>query len=904
MLTDLAVILPCHSLDDFPTHGRGDEAEGLLAAWSALWHPALLAAVGKTPLWHQASEPPPSAVGKLMVLPEAARSHLSEGYLTDVRQQGAVVIENMASRDQIAAAAIAAITTENPGAGSSQDANQLLADDFLALGFCYLQSELLTRRMRYSSHLDEGKFERAALAAARAWQSGNEVEVKLQLGIAFGALLQARSQYYPVDAYLIDVILIASTTIGRALRNELAGSTPRNVLISAEALELMAKSAPDSLTALRAAIESGKVGLIGGDFEEAEPPLLPHESILAELQAAAPIYERHLGRKPTIYGRRRFGLTPVLPQILHQSGFAGAWHVALDDGHFPQADRSKTRWEGVDGTSIDALVCLPFDAARAESFLKLPEELGNTMDNDFVATLMFARWPGGGSAFHHDLLRMAAYAPVLGKFVTVEEYFRETAESSIKSKFSPDQYRTPYLQQAVVNGAADPISKHVRNLSRQLQQEVESAVATMTAALTGKPTESKPTADDFAAALPRSNNPQELGVLIVNPLNFTRMVGLELPGNNSVEQLKMVAEVPPLGFAWIAAAEKPNEPARNRGRPIAGENVLLNEFCEVTISPTSGGIQSIYDLRTHGNRLSQQIAIRLPRASGSSTDRAADPDESPYTTMVADSVQIESSESVLGKIKSRGRLVDPAGRELARFTQNASLWQSSRVIGIEITIDNIAADFERDPWNSYMACRFALPDMEMELRRSVHGCSFPSDAKRLEAPQFVEIVSGRLRTAILTGGLPYHRRLGMRMLDSILLVRGETAKAFRLGIGIDVPHVWRAARELLLPPMTVSQQASPPISGDVGWLFHIDAPNVAATHWSPLAEAGRVIGFRVRLLETEGRSGRIRVRSFGPPVAAVQTNVSGEAQTTLSVHGDAIELEMVAYDWTQIEARW
>jgi hypothetical protein len=41
----LLILLPCHGLEDFPTHYEGSEADGLLAGWSALWHPALIAAV-------------------------------------------------------------------------------------------------------------------------------------------------------------------------------------------------------------------------------------------------------------------------------------------------------------------------------------------------------------------------------------------------------------------------------------------------------------------------------------------------------------------------------------------------------------------------------------------------------------------------------------------------------------------------------------------------------------------------------------------------------------------------------------------------------------------------------------------------------------------------------------------
>ncbi len=43
---ETCILLPCHSLEDFPMHHEGADADGLLAAWTALWHPALLAQTG------------------------------------------------------------------------------------------------------------------------------------------------------------------------------------------------------------------------------------------------------------------------------------------------------------------------------------------------------------------------------------------------------------------------------------------------------------------------------------------------------------------------------------------------------------------------------------------------------------------------------------------------------------------------------------------------------------------------------------------------------------------------------------------------------------------------------------------------------------------------------------------
>ena len=72
------------------------------------------------------------------------------------------------------------------------------------------------------------------------------------------------------------------------------------------------------------------------------------------------------------------------------SGF----HVTLDDGRFPQSDQAKIRWEGWDSSIVYALGRTPLDAALAESILSFSRRMGESMDTDHVATVVFAHWPG------------------------------------------------------------------------------------------------------------------------------------------------------------------------------------------------------------------------------------------------------------------------------------------------------------------------------------------------------------------------------------------------------------------------------------------------------------------------------------------------------------------------------
>src|SRR5262245_53314181 len=86
-------MFPCHGLEDVPCHLTGADAESLLASWTALWHPVLLAAGGKIPSWRRADEPGSASGEQLVVVPEAARRRVPDGYAADAAAGGMAVIE-------------------------------------------------------------------------------------------------------------------------------------------------------------------------------------------------------------------------------------------------------------------------------------------------------------------------------------------------------------------------------------------------------------------------------------------------------------------------------------------------------------------------------------------------------------------------------------------------------------------------------------------------------------------------------------------------------------------------------------------------------------------------------------------------------------------------------------------
>ena len=144
------------------------------------------------------------------------------------------MIRGLQRRPEIVAALLAALGEVGHGETAAQQlvahatVDPHLVDDFLALGTCYLYGELLARRMRYSSTVDEARLQTHALAAATAAVGGDVETARRELALAFAVLVEGRGRYYPVDASLVDLTLVASTTLGASLRKELAAQLRRH----------------------------------------------------------------------------------------------------------------------------------------------------------------------------------------------------------------------------------------------------------------------------------------------------------------------------------------------------------------------------------------------------------------------------------------------------------------------------------------------------------------------------------------------------------------------------------------------------------------------------------------------------------------------------------------------------
>ncbi len=974
--SQLVVLLPCTGIEDFSLDRQPDDAQQILEGYCGLWHPVLLHATGDVPSWCSAEDPPHDPAGHVVVIPDSSESQLPHEWITDAQEAGALVLQGFRRREELLPPIFAALDEQPPALDPEAVA------DFHALGLCHLFVELLTRQLRYMSNLDEESFRREATAAAEAAFEGDAETTQARIQAAYDLLNEAREYFYPVEAHLLDLTLVAPTTLGAGLRAELSDELPRNLLISADTVDEAAREHPDTLDALRAALDKGATSLVGGEFDETELPLLPPEAVRLRLLRGLDAYNQHLGHRPEVFGRRRFGLSPTLPQILRQAGFRAAMHFTLDDGRFPSGNQSRVQWHGLGDLVIEAVGRIPIDVSRPDSFLHLAERLGDAMDLDHVATAVLAHWSGQSSPWYDDLRRITQFTSVLGSFASIDKYFEETEYSGQQVTYTADQYRVPYLVQEVGEGRADPISRWARYYRRRAACEAAQTLGTLAALLSGdRSSAARRSAvltrllEDVEQSLDRSEDGAELaprlaeqvdtavaaladatggtdaaepgGRLVFNPGSFPRRVRVELPAGDelpamdgairSVEQSNeaaaAVVDVPPMGFAWVGPGQKTQDQAASKKRarswfrrrvkplpPMAelGEDgpLLRNEFFEIALDPVLGSIRTVSDYKSRRPRLAQQLALRS--AQPGSQEPGSDAN---YSIMAAEDIAVTSTGPLVGELTVSGRLVDRQGNRVAGFRQATRVERGSRIIQLAIDLE-IDRQPEPDPWHSYYASRLAWSDETVDVLRSVGLANVSTDAVQLEAPHFVDLQSGNRRTTLLCGGLPYHRRFGLRKLDTLLVVGGETSRSFRLGIGIDLPHPVPAALDFLAPETIASGVARPPIAS--GWLFHLDSRHVTATHWEPL-KAGdgspppselpdrppeqqetpaSGAGYRVRLLETDGRQVDVGLRSFRNLGSARKLAPGDSPGVELAVKGDRVTVPLGPHEWAEVEVRF
>ena len=485
-------LIPCYSLEDFSIYRKASEVDEIFSAWSALYHPALVAHFGEAPRWEAAGSPSTGKTRRLVVVPPCAEYLVSRSWLKSAEEEGAVVIRHVADRDAILAEAFNKLgINPRPSTASTSypaDNKETIflsendkdksdgvppyvydddAESFLAVGLCCLMEELLTRKLRYMSNLDQVSFNTRIVDAAKAHMEGDAEGREKNLQKAFDLLAQSKEYFFPTATKFFDLTWTRAEDLEKALPTMLVQRRLRkeqtNLVLPVPVLKLCEKKYPETLAILREELKAERVKLIGGDEWEAPLYLMSPLEIAHEIKRGREEYLRILGEAPTVFGREEAGYAQIMPQILKMTGFRGALARTGDGWTLleKKTDRSQIQWQGRDGSRIAAICKQPVDASAADDILQLPDKIGNSYYSDDASAVIFEHRPNQESRWLRDLNRMDRYAPVLGKFYNINDYLRVVEGSGDREKFVKDRFKTNFLTRSAKRSREDIVSQWV-----------------------------------------------------------------------------------------------------------------------------------------------------------------------------------------------------------------------------------------------------------------------------------------------------------------------------------------------------------------------------------------------------------------------------------------------------------
>lgn len=951
---EICVFFPCHTLEDFPTHLRDDSAEGILAAWTAAWHPAIIASTGAIPTWHRADTPPVELRGRLLLVPSASEARLPsdlDGRMADAVDCHRISVNNrpQAAKDILeylrsgadSASGHNDLFDTNDGASetsepsSAKPASPLSVADFYALGYLTLQVQVMTRRLRYSSNLDLVTFSEHVVAAAKAFCSASNsphkepatapatepsVEHSTEpaaepLQAAFDLLAEERDHYFSSDPHLIDLVLVADSTLGPALQQTLAGDHPVNLLLSAATAERIATEFPEIAQRIQERHRTETLSIVGGSPDDhSRLDHLGSASVAGWIEQAAERTFAALGVRPIVFGRLGGGIPGDLPPWLAAAGYRGAVTNDFMSGVGWQ-DEPKMLWQA-GGSEIEALTAKPLDVLQPQTFLGIGPKMGETADSGQVAAALLVRWPGTDNPFMEDLRRCSQHSLALGHFWTLDRFFTHGERPYHSCTLASVPADGIGLSTAVENNQPNPLSSVGIQFQTQLVSEASEACEALANLVNPKQTDLQQAGPQQASpqqASPLANALQNLNtatrklasglgfspittsaplsdaktgsinkpsvqspsaaVAVINPhCGAVRAYCLldggppatNTPGlfgsSKSKSTTQVTIDVPGNGFA--AAQSSPSAAAKStskRGlmglfskpKTLANGNSLSNEFLDVAIHPETGAVAAVHAGQQRGNRFSWQLAYYDSNGP-----------EDGYSKMRCQSLKVIQADAAEGIIDVRGDLL--VGQQtVAQFEIRYSLQRGSRWLEIEPRLTALTAEFSDQPWKNYVAGRSTWATDALSVRPLVRDKRHRTSGRRIEAPLGVIVDEGDRKLQVCSYGLPAHRRIGSKELDTLLIVRGESSRDFRLAYGFDVPAPVRSARQHLVPPINVPIDKLSTATTR-GWLLDIDARTTIISKMRTL-DANTL---EIVAVETSGKPTRARISLFRDVVSA------------------------------------
>ncbi len=835
----VCVVLSTDRLADMGLDYDGDIASNLLALWTVAWHPRLIATTGSIPTIRSVDSllAATEIEGELQLVPSLTWGDDVATWrdnLSSEQQRLVPELSKATLRDEIWRI-IAGNIGDRLAGGSVSDSD---AAEFYALGYAYFQIEMLTRVMSYQSVAEESQIVASVVSAAKKVLAGEPIDE--ELAAAYDGLTQCRNHYYPVDFYLVDVTLLAAGLLDQPLRNSLTELHEQNLLLTGEMAEQIVHSHAETASAIKRAVAEGRLELIGGSQAGGDLNRFGAEPLLADLLAAHASLAQ-LAATPRSFANFDGVVAPLIPKLSAALGYHGVLVTNFAGQRLPPLYPPRCRWQGLDGTSIEALVASPLDRADLGTMLRFSELLSQAMDNDLVATLVLAGWPGETAPYFEDLKVIARRSEVLGRFVKLSDYFTTTTSADRIESLATSYYR----------GASSRVLT-VANSS------IEHGLFTLASGNSAATQAVDPAAWARLLGIEATDTANADGWLYVN---FSPNSRSHFGSQCSLRPVK------PWGFAWEPTVLPP-PPV-----PIADGTSLRNELLEFDLSETNGGIASLRLHQARGTQLSQKLMLL-----GS--------DE--FQLAFDGHTNVESFPRK-GCIESRMRIVNRSGKTLLSLIQSCRVIRNSAEVDLTWRVESKSEPF---PAGLRLASRVAWRDQSAGVSWECQGIALPVHGDKIAPTAWVHVDSQPTGITLSTSLPCQHHRVELNWLDTQLPLEPMVYEPFTVRLAMQRTLPIDGGGQVCIPTRGQPAQRE-------GWWLHLSSPSIAVTHIEPVADGEMLI----RVLETSGHQRQCRLDTWTGIAEGRIVDHCGNHVESLAIEAGTARLHLAGYEFAQIVMR-
>jgi alpha-mannosidase len=155
---------------------------------------------------------------------------------------------------------------------------------------------------------------------------------------------------------------------------------------------------------------------------------------------------------------------------------------------------------------------------------------------------------------------------------------------------------------------------------------------------------------------------------------------------------------------------------------------------------------------------------------------------------------------------------------------------------------------------------------------------------------------------IVPHGRPYHRRSGPRMLDSLLIVEGESAREFQFTVEFDQPFPLRTAADAMTPVSTLHITGSAAAGAASSWILGLSAKNaeiVKTRHKAATNDESESLN--LLLSETDGVAVDCFIKTARKPTAAFAINAEMTEKSALAISDQGTLIHLSAFRIREVQ---